>query len=382
LSALATGRLEDGRTIVAGLVWSVTPRGVGVAQARLTGRSAKATAFLLRADGRNLALLPPPHLAPQSIALGDVLCQALGPSWCGVFNLEGQNLKGKLVYLAANDGCILPDGDKVYSDERAARGRLREEAHLYTKVYAPAAWAVEGAEDSDAVLRRLDGSKAIAFTPLAASTKVGAYAPLLAGLLAAAVGFAGYEAWPVQRVKAEQAALARKQPPPVDPWRIKARPGQAAAACMAIRRDLAGVSRQGWELAALSCDIGGRTATASLTAFTTDAVLPVLSPPYTAQLSADGASLTITGPLAIAPSDRPTERPSPAAALAARNYLYAHAEGKAPTWQANGGRAQFEISQNVPVSALASGLGRFATASINRLDYTGGTWRVQGDIYD
>jgi hypothetical protein len=378
LSELATQRLEDGRTVVAGLVWSVTPRGVGMAQARLTGRSAKATGFLLRADGRNLALLPAPHLAPQSIALGDVLCQALGPSWCGVFDLDG-----KPVYLAANDGCILPDGDKVYSDEGKARGRLREEAHLYTKVYAPAAWAIEGAEDSGATLRRLDWSKAIAFTPLAASMKLGAQAPLLAGLLVAAVGFAGYQAWHVQRVKAEQAALARKQPPPVDPWRHKARPGEAAAACMAVRRDLAGVSRQGWELAALSCDIGGRTATASLTAYTTDAILPVLGPPYTAQLSADGASLTITGPLAIAPRDRPTERPSLATALTARNYLFAHAEGKAPTWQANGGRAQFEISQNVPVGALASGLGRFATASINRLDYTtGGTWRVQGDIYD
>lgn len=377
MSELATKRLDDGRTVVAGLVWFVTPRGIGIAQARLTGRSAKATAFLLRADGRNLALLPAPHLAPQSIALGDVLCQALGPSWCGVFELEG-----KPVYLAANDGCILPDGDKVYSDERAARARLREEAHLYTKVCAPAAWAIEGADDSAATLRQLDWSKAIAFTPLATSMKVGAQAPLLAGLLVAAVGFAGYQFWHVQRVKAEQAALARKQPPPVDPWRPKARPGQAAAACMAVRNDLAGVTRQGWALSALSCDIGARTATASLTAFTTDAILPVLGRPYAGQLSADGASLVITGPLTVAPGDRVAERPAPSVFLAAHNYLLAHASEKAPTWQANGGRAQFEISQDVPVGVLASGLGRFATASINRLDYTGGTWRVQGDIYD
>ena len=62
--------------------------------------------------------------------------------------------------------------------------------------------------------------------------------------------------------------------------------------------------------------------------------------------------------------------------------LLAQADEKAPTWQANGGRAQFEISQDLPIAALASGLGRFPTASINRLDYTGGTWRVQGEIYD
>jgi hypothetical protein len=60
----------------------------------------------------------------------------------------------------------------------------------------------------------------------------------------------------------------------------------------------------------------------------------------------------------------------------------AHASEKAPTWQANGSRAQFEISQDLPIAGLAFGLGRFPTASINRLDYTGGAWRVQGEIYD
>jgi hypothetical protein len=117
-------------------------------------------------------------------------------------------------------------------------------------------------------------------------------------------------------------------------------------------------------------------------AFTTEAILPALGPPYGAQLSADGASLTITGPLGIAPGDRPAERPSPAAFLAAHNYLLAHAGEKAPTWQANSGRAQFAISQDLPIADLASGLGRFPTASINRVDYSGGTWRVLGEIYD
>lgn len=377
MSEVATKLIEDGRSIVAGLVWAVGPQGFGLAQARLTGRAAKASAYLLRADGRNLALLPPPLLASQAIALGDVLCQALGPSWCGVFNLEG-----KPVYLAANDGCILPDGDQVYSDERPARARLREEGALYTKVYAPAPWCIEGAEDSGAVLRRLDWSQANAFTPLKTASKVSTRAPLLIGVLVLAVGFAGYQIWNVRRIQAEQTALARKPPPPIDPWRLKARPEDAAAACNAVRRDLAGVSRQGWELAALSCDIGARSATASLAAYTTDAILPGLGPRYTTQLSADGAFLTVTGPLAIAPGDRPAERPSQAAVLAAHNYLLAHAGEKAPTWQANAGRAQFELSQDLPIAALANGLGRFATASINRLDYTGGTWRVQGEIYD
>jgi hypothetical protein len=377
LSDVAAKRLEDGRTVIAGLVWSVAPRGFGLAQARLTARSEKASAFLLRAEARNLALLPAPHLAPQSVALGDVLCQALGPSWCGVFNLEG-----KPIYLAANDGCILPDGDQVYSDERAARTRLREEAGLYTKVYAPAAWDIGGAEDSGAVLRGIDWAKPTAFIPVATSANVRTRAPVLAGVLVVAVGFAGYQVWHVRRVKAEQAALARKPPPPVDPWRLKARPAEAAAACMAVRRDLAGVTRQGWELAALSCDVATRSATASLVAFTTAAILPRLGRRYAGQLSADGASLIITGPLAIATADRSEERPAPPAFLAAHNYLLAHAGEKAPTWQANGGRAQFEISQDLPVAGLASGLGRFPTASINRLDYTGGTWRVQGEIYD
>jgi len=377
MSGVATKLLEDGRTVVAGLVWSVGQRGFGLAQARLTARTAKASAFLMRADGRNLALLPAPHLASHAVALGDVLCQALGPSWCGVFNLDG-----KPVYLAANDGCILPDGDQVYSAEPAARMRLREEAGLYTKVCAPASWGVEGAEDSGAILRGLDWSKATAFTPVAASAKVRTRAPLLVGVLVVAVSSAGYEIWHIRRLKAEQDALARKPPPPVDPWRLKARPQAAAAACMAVRSDLAGVTRQGWALSALSCDIGARSATASLVAFTTQAILPVLGRPYAGQLSADGASLVITGPLALSLDDRAAERPAPAVFLAAHNYLLAHAGDKAPTWQANGGRAQFDISQDLPVAGLASALGRFATASINRLDYSGGTWRVQGEIYD
>jgi hypothetical protein len=377
LSEIATKRLDDGRAIVAGLAWSVGPRGFGLAQARLTARSAKASGFLLRADGRNLAILPPPLVAPQAVALGDALCQALGPSWCGVFNLDG-----KPVYLAANEGCILPDGDQVYSDERAAWARLHEEAGLYTKVYAPAAWGIDAAQDSGAVLRGLDWAKASAFTPLATAAKVRTRAPLLAAVLVFAVGFAGYEVWHVRRVKAEQAALAKKPPPPIDPWRPKARPEDATAACYAVRQDLAGVSRQGWELAALSCDIGARSATASLTAFTTDAILPVLAPRYAAQLSADGAALTVSGPLALQPGDRLAERPSPVMVLAAHNWLLAHAGDKAPTWQANAGRVQFDITPDLPIAALAYGLGRFPTASINRLDYTGGTWRVQGEIYD
>jgi hypothetical protein len=377
LSGLATKLLDDGHTVVAGLTWTVAARGMGMAQARLIARTAKASGFLLRADGRNLAILPPPLLAPQAIALGDMLCQTLGPSWCGVFSVEG-----KPVYLAANDGCILPDGDQVYSDERAARARLQEEAGLYTRVCAPADWNIPGADDSGAILRGLDWSGATAFIPLATATKVRTRAPLLVGVLVIAAGFAGYQVWHVRQVKAQQAALAKRAPPPIDPWRIKPRPEVAAAACMAVRRDMASVTRQGWELKALSCDIATRTATASLVAFTTDAVLPALGAPYGAALAADGASLTITGPLAIAPGDRPTERPMPPAFLAAHQYLVAHASDKAPTWQANGGRAQFEISQDLPLTDLAAGLGRFPTASINRVDYSGGTWRVQGEIYD
>ncbi len=138
MSDVAAEALEDGRTAVAGLVWTVTPQGMGLAQARLTSRTAKAAGFLLRADGRNLALLPSPLAAAQCVALGDVLCQSLGPSWCGVFIIED-----KPVFLAVNNTCILPDGDQVYSDERAARARLREEAGLYAKVCAPAAWGVK-----------------------------------------------------------------------------------------------------------------------------------------------------------------------------------------------------------------------------------------------
>ena len=377
MSDVAAEALEDGRTAVAGLVWTVTPQGMGLAQARLTSRTAKAAGFLLRADGRNLALLPSPLAAAQCVALGDVLCQSLGPSWCGVFIIED-----KPVFLAVNNTCILPDGDQVYSDERAARARLREEAGLYAKVCAPAAWGVEGAHDSRAVLRDLDWSKAVTFTPVATVSKVRTRAPLLVAILVLAVGFAGYEVWHARRVKAEQALLTKKPPPQIDPWRARARPQDAAAACYAVRQDLAGVSRQGWELAALSCDIVGRIATASLTPYTTSAILPALRPGYAAQLSADGASLTLTGPLAILPGDRPAERPSPIAALAARNWLFALAGDKPPTWQANGGRVQFEISQDLPIAALAAGLARFPPASINRLDYTGGTWRVQGEIYD
>ena len=151
MSEVATSRLGDGRNVVAGLTWIVAPRSIGLAQARLTGRTAKASGFLLRAEGRNLAVLPPPLQASQSVALGDVLCQALGPSWCGVFSVDG-----KPVYLAANEGCIPPDGDQLYPDERAARARLQEEASLYTNVYAPSSWGIEGAEDSDAFLRSVD----------------------------------------------------------------------------------------------------------------------------------------------------------------------------------------------------------------------------------
>lgn len=377
MSEGATHLLDDGRTIVAGLVWAVAPQGFGPAQARLTGRPAKASAYLLRAEGRNLALLPSPLVASQAVALGDVLCQTLGPKWCGVFILDD-----KPVYLAANEGCIPPDGDQVYAAEWPARARLREEGGLYTEVYAPADWNIEGAQDSGAVLERLDWSKAGAFTPLKTASKVNTPPPLLLGALALAVAFAGYEIWHIRHVQAEQAALARKPQRPIDPWRLKARPEAASAACNAVRKDLADVGRQGWELAALSCDIGARTATASLSAYTTAAILPVLGPRYTAQFSPDGAFVNITGPLAIQPRDRPTERPSPAAFLAAHNYLLSVAGEKAPSWQANAGRAQFELSQELPIAALANGLGRFATASINRLDYTGGTWRVQGEIYD
>lgn len=377
MTEVAAKRLEDGRTVVAGLTWIVATRGIGLAHARLTARTAKASGFFLRAEGRNLALLPTPVEASQAIALGDVLCQALGASWCGVFNLDG-----KPVYLAANENCILPDADQVYADEGAARARLLEEAGLYTKVYAPASWTVAGAEDSGAVLCCLPWPKALAFTPVASPAKVRTRAPLLVGVLAIAMGFAGHQFWHVRKVKAEQAALAKKPPPPVDPWRLKPRPEQAAAACLAVRSALAGVSLQGWEVSALTCDFGVHTATASLTAFTTSAVLPALGPPFTAQLSADGASLLITAPIGAAPGDRFTERPAPAAVLAAHEFLVLSAGEKAPTWQANGGRAQFEISQALPVGDLAAGLGRFPTASINRLDYSGGTWRVQGEIYD
>lgn len=380
MSEVATALLDDGRRVAAGLQWSVAPlKEYGLTQARLIAKTAKAPGFLLRAGRRNLALLAPDLPAADTVALGDALCNLLGESWCGVFLLDG-----KPVFLAAYNGCIQADGDQVYSSEEAARARLLQEAPLYTgNVYAPASWAIDGSLDSGEVFLSVDWSSATPFEPVKTSTTaIRSKAPLLIGVLVLVGAFAGFELYQARMVAAERAASSKKPAPPVDPWRMKVRPEIAAAACDMARHDLAGVTREGWEVVTLTCDFAARTATATLAGYTTQTVVPRLDGRYSAQMTPDGSGLVITAPLSVMTRDRRDERPTPQVALAAHNYLFAHAGEKPPTWQAASGRAQFEATTAQPIWAFAQDIGRFPTTSINRLEYREGAWLVQGEIYD
>lgn len=374
--------LEDGREVFAGLTWDVSPQGFGNAEAQFIAKGQKASAYLLRAEARNLALSFEADPTPKAVTLAGTLADRLGPNFCGVFPVANQ-----YAFIAVSNGCVLADGDRIYDSAVEAKARLSQEIGLFEAIWAPADWDVDDTRDSATTVSELDWNLAAPLLPLSNRSR-GDRRKLLGGLLLVAICFAAYEGYGVweARRQAEEAAKAPPPPPP-DPWVNAPRPEEVAAACLAARETLADASHQGWELSGLTCDVAQHAATATLTPYTTQAVLPALPAPYTAKLSPDGNTMTVSAPLTIPMAGpakgRNDEQPSAAATLALHNFLVALAvTGKAPAWQGTERSAHFDVSTQIPLQDVAPSLMAFPTLVLSRLDYAGtGDWRIQGDIY-
>lgn len=373
-------RQPDGSALVAGLEWDVASVGMGKSEARARARSATASAFLLRTD-RNLGLLkknPVPD-ATRLFSFAAVLAGEGEQGWCGVFEFEGA-----YVYVAVNEeGSVLPDSDRVFASEQAARERLIAEAPFFSTVYAPRSWAIDGSEDAGARLpTAADWTKG---TPLQVirQRRVDTKVFYLGAALAVAICVVGFKLWSDHRAAAEQEALASQAPPPPppDPWLQRPSPSAAARACLAVREGLASTHAQGWLIDQLACDVSGGTYTAVLKPYTNynRLPLPALPAPVRLVMRSDGSGIEVTGKAALPPRPRTGARPSLETALAVRNFLYASA--KQANWQIQGTRDQFSFALPADLDAVATALDAFPTTIINRIEYTGGLWRVQGEVY-
>lgn len=378
----AVWKMDGTLCVVSGLDWSVAPDGMGRAEARSRARGAGGNAFLLRAGGRNLgsAAIGTKGASKDQrfVSIAAALADCVGVmAWCGVFEFDG-----KFAFIAtAEDGSIFADGDKLFEREQDAKTRLEQEQALGVAAYAPARWNVEGANDADALFQSVAWNTVEALQPLSTGGGKRPTVVMLAGAALLAGCYAGYTYWQNQEAARAADELAKAPPPPPNPWVSKAKPARAVAACFQARAMLADLAHNGWALNKLECNSDSRSYTASLNWFSADSVLPKLGAGATLKMKSDGSGIEIAGPLVQPMSPgRNSERADLRSALGARNLIIAAAGAVA--WQNSGVRSQFSFKFPGNLEEIAGRMNDVPTLSINRMEYSGGTWRVDGEVFN
>lgn len=376
--------IDPATTVLAGITWDVAEKGMGRAEARTRARSAGAQAFILRAEDRNLgsAALPGKPAAwrdKRFVSLVAALAD-IGPSepWCGVFEFGS-----RFAFVATTDGRIVqPDGDKVFEREQDARARFEQERELVAVAYAPPSWAIDQALDADALLAQVDWAQASAMQVAGAGSTKRPAIVLLAGAALLAAAFAGWQYWRTMEMEraAEQAAI-KSPPPPPNPWIAKGKPYAAVSACLEVRGRLADYAHNGWAIEKLECDADGGKYSATLTSFSANSVLPGVEPGATVKLKEDGTGILIDGRLSSPRGrDRSAEHASTPNVLAVRNFIASSVDQFA--WQGSSNRSQFSMKIAANLAEVAARIDKFDTVSINRLEYSGGKWRVDGEVFN
>lgn len=369
--------LPDGTSVAAGLSWDVASNGMGRAEARSRAKAAGANAWLLRGE-HNLgvmsgALPGAGRVCSLAAALADARS---GSDWCGVFEFAG-----RFVFVAVKDGNVLPDSDRLFEAEEAAKARLGAEAELFETVYAPADWEFAGSHDAAAEVAGLDWPRAAALL-VDKQRAFSRRTAVLAAALVISLAGAGVLLWPQEPVPGTPDGASREAVRSLAmPWAQFPTPSASVRACLAVRAGLAAAQAQGWQLNQLSCDPGAKTWTALLRPFTNRSALPepALVPAPRMSLHSDGGGLEMAGDLAAPIEERTGEQRSLGTALAVRNFTAAVAGQH--SWQAAADRSQFSFEVAANLEALAERLGTHPTTSITRIEFTGGLWRVQGEVY-
>jgi hypothetical protein len=380
---LVVHQIDESTAVLVGVSWDVAEKGMGRAEARARAKSAEANAVLLRASERNIATCQlegklqtwrDKRLVPLGSALADA---ASADSWCGVFEFEE-----RYVFFAANNRCILPDADAVYKTAAEARVRLDTECELFDAVYAPTTWAYPRGVAPSELLDAVNWQTAAPMTLIEAGASISRTAILLGGAGVLLFAFVGFQYWRNVQIERENAERARQAPPvPVDPWLDKAKPINAYQACQAARAELAEMAHYGWALEKLECDISTRKFDAALTSFTTGARLPPHRPETKLAFKSDGSGLALSG--ALTPEkqgDRGDESGSLETALSARTLVVSY--GQSPSWQVSGNRHQFSFQISTNLQEVAWRMSALPTLSLNRIEYSGDQWRVDGEIFN
>lgn len=380
---MLTSHISNKTTVVAGIGWDVSSSGMGRAEARSRAKANGAKAYLLRGGDRNLATTDLPgkitawrdkRLVPLGGALADLLT---AESWCGVFEVEG-----RYVFLAANAGCILPDTDNVFQTAQEAQARLDTERLLFDMVYAPDNWQIPGASSSSELIASLDWEEAASMQLLSNSQSFSPRVILMSGAAILVLGLVGYQHWKSVQMERESAARAQlAEPTPVHPWTTKPKPDSAIRACRAARVKVAALSRYGWALEKLECDVSGDRFNAALAPFTVRPSLPPDEPGITVAFKSDGSGLSVTGPLDTPRSiDRDQETGNLQTVLAARTIIVSYA--KSAAWQTDGNRHQFSFEAAANLQEMAERFNALPTLSLNRIEYSGDQWRADGEIFN
>lgn len=371
-------RFDDTTTIVAGMRWEVSQAGMGRQEARSRAKGAGGQAYLLRASDKNLGHCTLPERAKggvRYVSLAAGLADHLtDKAWCGVFEFGDD-----YVVVLAKGGIVLSGGDSIYSKKDDALSQFNTNREITEVSYAPAAWAIDGTGDTAALISAIDWPASPAIQPLGVKTKKPAVT-ILALVGVASAGVIGWQFWKDAELKREAEQASITPPPPPQPWLSKVRPYAGTLSCVGARGRMADLSRWGWSLKEIDCDIEQRKFKATLDNYTVLSKLPALASEYTIKLKDDGSGIVVDGPLYPASgSDRGNEKPSMASVLAARNAIYGSASKVG--WQTTANKSQFNFEMTVNVEQMGTYLEHIPTLSFNRLQYDSGHWRIDGEIF-
>lgn len=379
---VVTSRLNDTTTLVAGARWEVSDYQMGRQEARSRAKGARANAFQLRADDKNLGYCTVPGEARTTgskiVAFAAVLAdRQVGKAWCGLFEIADSFV----VVVADDAGVVLADGDRAYHDKAEALRRFESEREITDAAFAPASWGIADTSSSDELIAGIDWVSAPAMQVVGTNNKKPTVAILSIFGVAVTTGV-GWQYWKQVQLEREAAQAAKAPPPPVQPWVAKARPYAAVMACVGARGRMADLSRSGWALKDIECDFGNNSFKASLVSYTAMSELPALLAGYSLKLKGDGTGIDVEGLLTPARSNRlrSTEAGSIKGALAARNYIVA-VTGKVG-WQSDGTKSSFSFDMPSNIQAMGMKLETLPTLSFNRIRYDSGLWKVDGEIFN
>ena len=147
----------DGRLYIAGLAWrSHLDMAVRLKSAATAGaRRAGAKRMVLRERARQYGVptvsLPPGAAARSAWSLAAVLADSIHGTWVGAWRLPD----GRFIVIVVGPSGILPDGDRVFGDETAARDHVETvtASTSWRHLYVPVEWGL--AEAKPVPLERL-----------------------------------------------------------------------------------------------------------------------------------------------------------------------------------------------------------------------------------